>query len=170
MFIFWSFLLVPILALSESLKVLVANSSENIFKVRRLWLASMLIGIMVLIIWAGLLPFWRSFAGILNSNTEVVNISVQAMTLLIAPYMLFALNNTTDAIFYGLGKTKYIAFQNVITNGVVYGGAFIAYLTPSFTSIMVLFATGIVVDSLLTTYYAWIAMGPRQKQMVGMGV
>ena len=91
------------------------------------------------------------------------------MTLLIAPYMLFALNNTTDAIFYGLGKTKYIAYQNVITNGVVYGGAFIAYLTgywtPTFTSIMVLFATGIVVDSLLTTYYAWIAMWPRQQRV-----
>ena len=147
-----------------------ANNSENIFKVRRLWLASMLIGIMVLIIWAGLLPLWRSFAGVLNSNTEMVNISVQAMTLLFAPYMLFALNTTTDAIFYGLGKTKYIAYQNVITNGVVYGGAFIAYLTgywvPTFTSIIVLFATGIIVDSLLTTYYAWIAMWPRQKQMI----
>jgi Na+-driven multidrug efflux pump len=171
MHILWSFLLVPILALSESLKVLVANNSENIFKVRQLWLASMLIGIMVLVIWAGLLPFWRSFAGILNSNAEVVNISVQAMTLLIAPYMLFALNNTTDAIFYGLGKTKYIAYQNVITNGVVYGGAFIAYLTgywtPTFTSIMVLFASGIVVDSILTTYYAWIVMRPRQRRLAG---
>jgi Na+-driven multidrug efflux pump len=174
MYIFWSVLLVPFLALSESSKVLIANHSENLVQVSRLWLASMLIGIVILIIWAALLPLWRPFAGILNSNTEMVNVSVQVMTLLIGPYMLFALNNTTDAIFYGLGKTKYIAFQNVITNGVVYGGAFIAYLTgywtPSFTSIMVLFATGIVVDSLLTTYYAWIAMWPRQKQMVGMGV
>ncbi len=172
MHIFWSFLLVPILALSESSRVLVANNSENIIKVRRLWLASILIGIMILIIWAGLLPLWRSFAGILNSNAEVVNISVQAMSLLILPYMLFALNNTTDAIFYGLGKTKYIAYQNIITNGVVYGGAFVAYLTgnwvPTFTSIMILFATGIAVDSILTTYYAWIAMWPRRKQVVGM--
>ena len=94
------------------------------------------------------------------------------MTLLIAPYMLFALNNTTDAIFYGMGQTKYIAYQNVITNGLVYGGAFIAYLmgywTPSFTSIMILFATGIVVDSILTTYYAWRVMWPGEKQIMGM--
>jgi hypothetical protein len=86
--------------------------------------------------------------------------------------LLLALNNTTDAIFYGLGKTKYIAYQNVITNVVVYGGAFIAYLTglwvPTFTSIIVLFATGIVVDSILTAYSAWIVMWPRQKQVIGI--
>jgi hypothetical protein len=76
------------------------------------------------------------------------------------------MNNTTDAVFYGLGKTKYIAYQNVVTNVLVYGGAFAAYLTgywiPTFTSIIVLFATGIVVDSILTAYYAWIVMRPRQ--------
>jgi Na+-driven multidrug efflux pump len=172
MYIFWSVLLVPFLALSESSKVLIANHSKNLVQVRRLWLASMLIGIVILIIWAALLPLWRPFAGILNSNTEMVNVSVQVMTLLIGPYMLFALNNTTDAIFYGLGKTKYIAYQNVITNGLVYGGAFVAYVTglwvPTFTSIMILFASGIVVDSILTTYYAWIAMWPRQKEVIGM--
>ncbi|HSW57335.1 MAG TPA: hypothetical protein VLH15_02945, partial [Dehalococcoidales bacterium] len=117
--------------------------------------------------WAALLPLWRSFAGVLNPNVEVVDISVQAMSLLIVPYMLFVLNHTTDAIFFGLGKTKYVAFQNVITNGVVYGGAFIAYLTgywnPTFSSIMILFGIGIGVDSVLTAYYARIAMWPRKK-------
>lgn len=49
----------------------------------------------------------------------MVNVSVRVMTFLMAPYMLFALNNTTDAVFYGLVKTKYIAYQNVITNGVL---------------------------------------------------
>lgn len=158
MHIFWSFLLVPFLVLSESSKVLIANHSENLYQVRRIWFASMIIGIILLMIWTFLLPLWRNFAEILNTNTEMVNISVRTKELLIAPYMLFALNNTTDAIFYGLGRTKYIAYQNVITNGFVYGGAFIFYLTglwaPTFTSIMVLFATGILVDSILTAYYA----------------
>jgi Na+-driven multidrug efflux pump len=170
MHIFWSFLLVPFLALSESSKVLIANHSENLFQVRRIWLASMLVGSMILVIWASLLPLWRGFAGILNSNTEMVDISVQVMTLLIAPYMFFALNNTTDAIFYGLGQTKYIAYQNIITNVLVYGGAFIAYLTgfwiPTFTSILVLFTSGIIVDSLLTAYYAWTLMWPKQREML----
>jgi Na+-driven multidrug efflux pump len=170
MYIFWGILLVPFLALSECSKVLIANHSQDIYKVRRLWGASMIVGALILVIWTTLLPLWRSFAGLLNASTGIVDVSIQVMTLLIGPYMLFALNNTTDAIFYGLGKTKYIAFQNVITNGLVYGVAFVAYLTgywtPTFTSIMVLFATGIAVDSVLTTYYAWIAMWPRQKQVM----
>jgi Na+-driven multidrug efflux pump len=104
MHIFWSFLLVPFLALSESSKVLVANHSENLEQVRRLWAGSMIIGLLLLLFWAVLLPFWRGFAGILNSNAAIVDISVQAMALLIVPYMLFALNNTTDAIFTGWVK------------------------------------------------------------------
>jgi Na+-driven multidrug efflux pump len=172
MYIFWSVLLVPFLALSECSKVLIANHSQDIFKVRQLWGASMIIGVFILIIWAALLPLWQGFAGILNANSKVVGVSVQVMTLLILPYMLFALNNTTDAIFYGLGKTRYIAYQNVITNVLVYGGAFSAYLTgywiPTFSSIMVLFAVGIVVDSILTAYYARIVLWPMEKKLMGM--
>jgi hypothetical protein len=38
------------------------------------------------------------------------------------------------------------------------------YWTPTFTSIMVLFGIGIGVDSILTAYYGWIAMWPREKK------
>ncbi|MCJ7580321.1 MAG: hypothetical protein MUP98_07285, partial [Candidatus Aminicenantes bacterium] len=44
MHIFWSFLLVPILALSESAKVLIANHSGDIQQVRKLWFSSLGIG------------------------------------------------------------------------------------------------------------------------------
>ncbi|MBI4283782.1 MAG: hypothetical protein HY663_04865 [Chloroflexi bacterium] len=158
MHIFWSFLLVPILALSESSKVLIANNSTNIVKVRSLWYSSLIIGGLVLLLWLLLLPFWRSFAGLLNSNVEVVNFSTTAMAILIVPYILFALNNVTDSIFYGVGKTQYQAYQAIITNGTVYVVAFVAYLTrlwePTFTSILILFGIGILVDSILTIYYA----------------
>ena len=104
------------------------------------------------------MPFWRSFAGFLNSNTEIVNFSATAMAILIVPYILFALNNVTDSIFYGVGKTRYQAYQAIITNGTVYVVAFVAYLTglwePTFVSILILFSIGILVDSILTVYYA----------------
>jgi Na+-driven multidrug efflux pump len=158
MHIFWSFLLVPILALSETSKVLIANNSANIVKVRSLWYSSLIIGGLVLLLWLIFLPFWRSFAGLLNSNGDVVNFSTTAMMILIVPYILFALNNVTDSIFYGVGKTKYQAYQAIITNGTVYVIAFVAYLTglwePTFTSILILFGVGILVDSILTIYYA----------------
>jgi O-antigen/teichoic acid export membrane protein len=52
MYIFWSVLLVPFLALSECSKVLIANHSQDILKVRQLWGASMIIGVLILVIWA----------------------------------------------------------------------------------------------------------------------
>ena len=159
MHIFWSFLLVPILALAETAKVLIANHSTDMQAVRRLWYSALAIGGVVVVVWVVLLPLWDDFAALLNSNGEVVRYSSRAMTLLIVPYVLLALNLVADAIFYGTGKTRYMAYQAIITNGIVYVVAFILYLTgvwtPTFTSIMVLFGIGIVVDSILTLFYAF---------------
>jgi Na+-driven multidrug efflux pump len=164
MHIFWNILLVPVLALAESSRVLIANNSGDLSKVRGLWFSSLGIGGLIIIIWLILLPFRGSFAGILNTNIEMVSFSQKAMGLLIVPYILFALNTVTDSIFYGVGKTRYQAYQAIITNGTVYVIAFIAYLTnvwtPTFTSIMILFDIGIVVDSILTVYYALRVLYP----------
>jgi len=166
MHIFWSFLLVPILALSESAKVLIANHSTDLNRVRALWYSSLAIGGIIVLLWLIFLPFWGSVAAFLNSNSEFVNISGKAMVLLTVPYILLALNLVTDSIFYGVGKTRYMAYQAIITNGTVYIIAFIAYFTgfwtPTFTSIMILFGIGILVDSILTVYYAFRVLFPKQ--------
>ena len=95
----------------------------------------------------------------MNPNSEIVGYSTKAMAILIVPYILLALNLVTDSIFYGVGKTQYQAYQAIITNGTVYVIAFVAYLTniwePTFAPILILFGIGIVVDSILTVYYAW---------------
>ena len=59
----------------------------------------------------GLFLLIYGFAAFLNSNSEVVNLSGEAMTLLIVPYSLLALNLVTDSIFYGVGKTRYMAIR-----------------------------------------------------------
>ncbi|MFC1993532.1 MATE family efflux transporter [Chloroflexota bacterium] len=165
MHIIWSFLLVPILALAESARVLIANHSEDIYKVRQIWYSALVIGGIIVLIWLVLLPFWGYFAGFLNSNSEIVEYSEKAMVILIIPYILLALNMVTDSIFYGVGKTQYQAYQAIITNGSVYVIAFILYLagiwSPSFTSILILFGIGILVDSILTVYYAFRVLFPK---------
>ena len=165
MHIIWSFLLVPILALAESARVLIANHSEDIYKVRQIWYSALVIGGIIVLIWLVLLPFWGNFAGFLNSNSEIVEYSERAMMILIIPYILLALNMVTDSIFYGVGKTQYQAYQAIITNGSVYVIAFILYLagiwSPSFTSILILFGIGILVDSILTVYYAFRVLFPK---------
>ena len=165
MHIIWSFLLVPILALVESTRVLIASHSEDIHKVRQIWYSALVLGGIAILVWLVLLPFWSNFAGFLNPNSEIVYYSKKAMVLLIVPYMLLALNLITDSIFYGVGKTQYQAYQAIITNGTVYVIAFIAYLTnlwtPTFNSILILFGIGIVIDSILTVYYARRVLFPR---------
>jgi len=81
------------------------------------------------------------------------------MSILIIPYILLVLNLVTDGIFYRVGKTRYMAYQAIITNGMVYVIAFIAYVMgywmPTFNSILILFSIGILVDSVLTVFYAF---------------
>jgi Na+-driven multidrug efflux pump len=167
MHIIWSFMLVPILALVETTRVLIANHSADIMKVRRLWYSALVVAGVVFLVWAVLLPLWGPVAGLLNGNAGIVRVSVQAMTMLIGPYILLSLNLVTDSIFFGTGKTKYVFIQSLVTNGTVYMGAFLAYLAgvwkPDFSSIMVLFGAGIVVDSVLTTYYARRVLWPGRK-------
>lgn len=158
MHIIWSFFLVPILALAESTRVLIANRSQDRLNVRQIWYSALVIGSIIILIWIVLLPFWGNFASLLNSNREIVDYSQKAMVILIVPYILLALNMVTDSIFYGVGKTKYQAYQAIITNGTVYVVAFLLYLNgiwiPTFTSVLLLFGIGILVDSILTVYYA----------------
>jgi len=49
----------------------------------------------------------------------------------------------------------------------VYVVAFLAYLTgywtPTFTSILILFGIGILVDSILTVYYAFRVLFPKPR-------
>ncbi|GAI10635.1 unnamed protein product [marine sediment metagenome] len=61
-----------------------------------------------------------------------------------------------------------MAYQAIITNGTVYVVAFLAYLTgfwtPTLTSILILFGIGIVVDSILTVYYAFRVLFPHNLE------
>ena len=152
--IFWSFMLVPILAFADSAKALVANVSDDIQRVRTLWYASMLITAAMMLGWIVLTPAFPTFAGALSSDEETVSWAVTAFAILFVPYVLFSFNAVSDSVFYGVGKTQYLAYQSLLTNGSVYLAAFLLYISGvwevSFEGVMALFAIGILVDSILT--------------------
>ena len=110
----------------------------------------------------------------MNPNVAYVEQSVQTLTILFVPYMVLALNLITDSIFYGTGKTRYMAYQSVITNGTVYLAGFVSYIagwwTPDFVSIMWLFTAGILVDSALTLFYAQRVLFPGRLAFGGVGI
>ena len=155
--IFWSFMLVPVLALADSAKALIANASDDLPQVRRLWQSSVLITAGMMVIWVALAPAFPVFAGLLTDDPATVGWAVTAFGILFVPYVLFSFNTVTDAVFYGLGKTQYMAYQSLLTNGTVSLIAFLLYATgvwqPSFEGVMTLFAILILVDSFLTTLF-----------------
>lgn len=157
MHLFWSFLLVPIIAFSDTLKVLIANTSKDKLKVKNLLKYGVGIGIIFILFWTLLLPFLDNILSFFNKDEELSTFGKKAFIILFIPYGIMGINMIIDSVFYGLGKTKYLAFQSIITNVSVYCTAFILYKaniwTPSFISILCLFAIGILVDSILTFIY-----------------
>ena len=155
--ILWSFMLVPVLALAESAKALVANASGDLFRVRSLWHASMFITAIMIVVWIAIVPTFRAFAGVFTDDVETVEWAITAFGILFVPYVLFCFNTVIDSVFYGLGKTKYLAYQAILTNGTVYVGAFLLYVAGAwevtFQGVMVLFSLGILVDSILTVAF-----------------
>lgn len=155
--IFWSFMLVPVLALSDTAKALIANASGDLYQVRRLCLSAGIITGGMMLLWIALAPAFPSFARALTDDPEAARWAVTAFGILFVPYVLFSFNTVMDAAFYGLGKTQYMAWQSFLTNGTVYLGAFLLYASgawqPDFAGVMTLFAVGILADSLLTAFF-----------------
>lgn len=155
--ILWGFMLVPVLAFADSAKALVANAAHDLPQVRRLWLSAMTITAAMMLIWLALLPAFPAFARFLNDDPDTLRWAATAMGILFVPYVLFAFNTVIDSVFYGIGKTQYLAYQALLTNGTVYLAAFLFYIAgwwqPTFAGVMFLFALGILVDSILTLLF-----------------
>ena len=158
--VMWGILLVPVLAFAESSKALIANASGSARDIKRLWHASMLITSLILVvIWIPVLFFFGDIAGSLTTDTETLRLALVAFGILVLPYVMFSFNTVTDSVFYGTGRTIYMAIQSAATNGTVYLGAFVLYTmgtwVPTFEDIMWLFFYGIVVDTCLTLFFLW---------------
>ena len=155
--IFWSFMLVPVLALADTAKAMVANASGDIQRVKVLWRSSMIITAGMMLVWIAVFPALPSFAGVLSSDEDSIKWAITTFGILFVPYVLFSFNAVTDSVFYGIGRTKYLAYQAFLTNGTVYLAAFLLYKTGAwevtFESVMVLFSLGILIDTILTLYF-----------------
>lgn len=145
------------MAFADSAKALVANTSGDIVRVRQLCLSATIITAGMMLIWIALAPAFPIFARALTDDPATVGWAVTAFGILFVPYVLFSFNTVMDSIFYGLGKTQYMAWQSFLTNGTVYLAAFLLYVSgawqPTFEGVMILFALGILVDSFLTVFF-----------------
>ena len=105
------------------------------------------------VLWFASIPVWKPFMTYVLGFTDVDKLFGLVM-LLVGFYVMYAIQNVFDATFYGLGKTKYMLFESVVTNTIYYGIAFVLYATnvwiPTLTGIALLFGIGNAFDSIVS--------------------
>jgi hypothetical protein len=149
----WGWMLLPVLSLGTLVKRDVgtedhARRATSTNPGSYLWIT---LGIVAF--WMLSIPLWRPFVsevmGVENPDA-IVGIAFISLPF----YVAFAFNNVIDSVFYGSGRTDLMLVQAVVVNALVYGIAFILYVTgvfePTLTRIAVLFGIGIFLDSVIT--------------------
>ena len=146
----WGWLLLPINQLGELIKQEVSTNEKA---VKNNTLGYFAVTVIVCVIWFVTIPVWKPFMVNVLQFSDVDKLFELVMVLL-GFYVLYALQNVFDSEFYGLGKTNYMFFESVVTNGLYYGTAFILYLAgvwiPTLTGIALLFGFGNAFDSIVS--------------------
>jgi hypothetical protein len=146
----WGWLLLPVLQLGELIKQETATNKQNI---SRNSLGYFTITAVIAALWFASIPLWKPFMTHILGFADVEKL-FSLVLLLVGFYVLYAIQNVFDSIFYGLGKTNYMLFESVVTNTVYYGIAFILYATnlwtPTLIGIALLFGIGNAFDSVVS--------------------
>ena len=146
----WGWLLLPVNQLGELIKQEVSTDEKA---VKNNTLGYFAVTVIVCAIWFVTIPLWKPFMANVLQFSDVDKLFSLVMVLL-GFYVLYAIQNVFDCEFYGLGKTNYMLFESVVTNGIYYGTVFILYMTgiwtPTLTGIALLFGIGNAFDSIVS--------------------
>lgn len=136
----WGWLLIPITCLAEIIR---KDAGADGYKLKQINYYS--ITIFALIVWFSLIPTYNWFFGTvegLDNPARIFEIVVKNLGF----YVAYALSQIPDAIFVGMGKTKYNAINSLICNIGYYGLWFILYqtkvVTMSMDMIIIMFGCG----------------------------
>ncbi|MBE6142335.1 MAG: hypothetical protein E7175_05845 [Erysipelotrichaceae bacterium] len=139
----WGWLLIPITCLAEIIR---KDAGAEGYKLKQINYYS--ISIFAIIIWFSLIPTYNWFFGTvegIDNSARIFEIVVKNLGF----YIAYALSQIPDAIFVGMGKTKYNAINSLICNIVYYGIWFIFYQTGvvimSMDMIIIMFGVGNIV-------------------------
>lgn len=139
----WGWLLIPIICLVEIIR---KDAGENGYDLKQKNYYSIVL--FTLILWFALIPSYQWFFGTVEGldNPEVI---FEIVVKNLGFYIAYAFSQIPDAIFVGMGKTKYNAINSLICNIVYYGIWFILYQTGvvimSMDMIIVMFGVGNIV-------------------------
>ncbi len=114
----WSWLLLPILPLSELLKQDVSSSMDQPDKQHKHWvkiLPYMIIGATTLGLWALTFPGW---IWLLEKvlKADKAKLVLDLIQILVPCYAIFVFGLVIQGVFYGLGRMDILAFKSIIGN------------------------------------------------------
>ena len=139
----WGWLLIPITCLGEIIR---KDAGADGYNLKQKNYYSIIL--FVLIVWFSLIPTYQWFFGTvegIENPGRIFEIVVKNLGF----YVAYVLSQVPDAIFVGMGKTKYNAINSLICNIVYYGIWFILYqtkvVTMSMNMIIVMFGCGNIV-------------------------
>lgn len=139
----WGWLLIPITCLVEIIR---KDAGENGYDLKQKNYYSIVL--FTLILWFALIPSYQWFFGTVEGldNPEVI---FEIVVKNLGFYIAYAFSQIPDAIFVGMGKTKYNAINSLVCNIAYYGIWFILYQTGvvimSMDMIIVMFGVGNIV-------------------------
>lgn len=139
----WGWLLIPITCLVEIIR---KDAGADGYKLKQINYYS--ITAFTLIVWFALIPSYQWFFGTvegLDNPGRIFEIVVKNLGF----YVAYAFSQIPDAIFVGMGKTKYNAINSLFCNIVYYGIWFVLYKTGAVVMtmdmIIVMFGVGNIV-------------------------
>ena len=144
----WGWLLIPITCLAEIIR---KDAGVDGYNLKQTNYYS--IFIFSLMLWVILIPtyqwFFKTVEGI-DNYSRIFEIVIKNLGF----YLFFALSQIPDAIFVGMGKTKYNAINSLICNIVYYGVWFALYqaevVIMNMDMIIVMFGVGNIVHWLIS--------------------
>lgn len=146
----WTWLLLPATALYDVIKKETAESKDNI---RDKTLGYIVVSTLFSILWFASIPLWIPFTRyVLNSDAyETIFYLVLIQS---GFYIGYIYNCICDGTIYGRGKTHYMLWESIFTNGIYYVTMFILYKTgvwlPTLNGIALMFGIGMAIDLLPT--------------------
>lgn len=126
----WGWLLIPITCLVEIIR---KDAGKDGYNLKQSNYYS--ITIAVILLWFMLIPTYQWFFGTvegIENSERIFEIVIKNLGF----YVAYAFSQIPDAIFVGMGKTKYNAINSVLCNIVYYGVWFIFYKTGVVTMTM----------------------------------
>lgn len=126
--IIWNIILIPVLASADIHK---SDTVKNLTNSKKMLKILLLYQLFALILFFGMLtiiyPFYQDIAFFMSNNKDVVNNLKNIFDTLIWFYICFVICTICDSVFYGTGKTFYMAMQSILVNFLFYIPLFIVY-------------------------------------------